>query len=153
MNEWIEVAALSAFDKSDRKTIKNAVVFKTEDGFHACENRCPHMGYPMNKGTIRDGILTCAWHNWQFDIDTGGCYRGACDDLQTYPVKVEDDKVWIQLFEPYEHFAMQANRLIEGMRASDAYLQAKAVSMMFKTGGKVADVAAVPMDQAFRHRE
>jgi nitrite reductase/ring-hydroxylating ferredoxin subunit len=153
MDGWVDVGSVEDFKDTDRKTVKDAVIFKTEDGFYACENRCPHMGYPMNKGTVRDGVVSCAWHNWQFDMKSGGCYRGACDDLQTYEVKVEDGRVLLALEEPYEHFAMHASRLVEGMRASDVFLQAKAISLMQKCGGESEDVAMVAIEQAYRHSQ
>ena len=81
MEGWIAAGSLTDFENSDRKTVAGAVIFYDGKDFTACENRCPHMGYPMNKGTVRDGVVTCAWHNWQFDMKSGGCYRGSCDDL------------------------------------------------------------------------
>ncbi|MEM9492884.1 MAG: Rieske (2Fe-2S) protein, partial [Myxococcota bacterium] len=32
----------------------------------AIDNRCPHEGYPLSTGALKDGIVTCAWHNWKF---------------------------------------------------------------------------------------
>ena len=153
MDKWIEAGLVSDFENKDRKTISGAVVFYDGKEFTACENRCPHMGYPMNKGTVRDGVVTCAWHNWQFDMQSGGCYRGACDDLQVYPVKIENDKVYISIAPPYEHFAMQAARLVEGMMTSDRFLQAKAIALMLKCEGTVEDVVMVALEQAFRHSQ
>ena len=153
MSNWIEAGSVSDFKETDRKTVKNAVIFYSDGNYYACENRCPHMGYPMNKGTVRDGVVSCAWHNWQFDMESGGCYRGACDDLQTYATKVEDGKVYFQLEEPYDHFAMHAARLVEGMRASDEFLQAKAISLMEKSGGASEDVVMVAVEQAYRHSQ
>ena len=153
MEEWIEAGLVSEFAGKDRKTISGAVIFYDGQNFTACENRCPHMGYPMNKGTVRDGVVTCAWHNWQFDMKSGGCYRGACDDLQVYPVKVEDGKVFVQIVPPYEHFAMQAGRLVEGMMTSDRFLQAKAIALMLKCQGTVEDVVMVALEQAYRHSQ
>jgi len=153
MSKWIEVSSVEDFENKDRKTVAGAVVFYDGQEFTACENRCPHMGYPMNKGTVRDGVVTCAWHNWQFDMQSGGCYRGACDDLQVYPVKVENGKVFVEIAEPYEHFAMQAGRLVEGMMTSDRFLQAKAIALMLKCGGAVEDVVMVAIEQAYRHSQ
>lgn len=153
MEQWIEAGLISEFEEKDRKTISGAVIFFDGKEFTACENRCPHMGYPMNKGTVRDGVVTCAWHNWQFDMQSGGCYRGACDDLQVYPVKVEDGRVLVQITKPYEHFAMQAARLVEGMMSSDRFLQAKAIALMLKCEGTVEDAVMVALEQAFRHSQ
>ena len=35
---------------------------------HAVDNRCPHMGFPLHRGTVSDGILTCHWHHARFDL-------------------------------------------------------------------------------------
>ena len=29
----------------------------------ALDNRCPHMGFPLDRGSVEDGILTCHWHH------------------------------------------------------------------------------------------
>src|SRR2546429_7654636 len=47
-------------------------LFVDGDDVHACDNRCPHMGFPLHRGTIKDGILTCHWHHARFDLCSGG---------------------------------------------------------------------------------
>ncbi|MBV9878282.1 MAG: Rieske 2Fe-2S domain-containing protein, partial [Verrucomicrobia bacterium] len=37
----------------------------------ALDNRCPHMGFPLSKGTLGSGVLTCHWHHAQFDLQSG----------------------------------------------------------------------------------
>ena len=32
-------------------------VFAHEGGFSAVDNRCPHMGFPLSRGTVRDSLL------------------------------------------------------------------------------------------------
>src|SRR5262249_571716 len=34
----------------------------------ALDNLCPHMGFPLEGGSVEDGILTCPWHRPRFDI-------------------------------------------------------------------------------------
>ena len=43
-------------------------VFYHQDRLYAIDNRCPHMGFPLHRGTIQDGILTCHWHHARFDL-------------------------------------------------------------------------------------
>lgn len=38
---------------------------------YAIDNRCLHMGFPLDSGTMQDGILTCLWHHARFDLSTG----------------------------------------------------------------------------------
>src|SRR5580692_3996554 len=40
------------------------------------EDRCPHEGYPLSEGTVKNGVLTCKWHNWKFEVATGACRFG-----------------------------------------------------------------------------
>jgi nitrite reductase/ring-hydroxylating ferredoxin subunit len=37
----------------------------------ALDNRCPHMGFPLDRGSIEDGILTCHWHHARFALASG----------------------------------------------------------------------------------
>src|SRR5215218_4327005 len=67
-------------------------VFATDDGVYAVDNRCPHMGFPLHKGSVCDGILTCHWHHARFDLESGGTFDPFADDLQTYEV-IESDGI------------------------------------------------------------
>ncbi|MGH8432059.1 MAG: Rieske (2Fe-2S) protein [Solimonas sp.] len=37
----------------------------------AVHNRCPHMGLPMTRGKVVDGVIRCPWHGSRFDACTG----------------------------------------------------------------------------------
>src|ERR687891_2482705 len=55
----------------DRQTL---CLFAEGDGVYAVDNRCPHMGFPLHRGSVADGILTCHWHHARFDLCTGGTF-------------------------------------------------------------------------------
>jgi nitrite reductase/ring-hydroxylating ferredoxin subunit len=38
---------------------------------HALENKCPHLGMPLAKGKICDGVVTCPWHGASYNLSTG----------------------------------------------------------------------------------
>jgi len=38
---------------------------------HAIENKCPHLGLSMARGSLMDGVLRCPWHGSRFDVCTG----------------------------------------------------------------------------------
>src|ERR1700683_518579 len=38
---------------------------------YALEDRCPHMGFPLHRGTCEAGLLTCHWHHARFDLESG----------------------------------------------------------------------------------
>jgi nitrite reductase (NADH) small subunit len=77
----------------------NAVAVCNVGGtLHALDGICPHAGGPLGYGTLNGPILTCPFHAWQFDCRTGT--MAADEDLQlltTYPVKVEDGEILVDL--------------------------------------------------------
>jgi nitrite reductase/ring-hydroxylating ferredoxin subunit len=61
----------------------------------ALDNRCPHMGFPLSKGTLKDGVLTCHWHHAQFDLRSGCTFDLWADDAPSYQVKIVGDEIWV----------------------------------------------------------
>jgi len=79
---------------------KQVALFAAGDAVFACNNRCPHEGYPLREGTLDEAcVLTCNWHGWKFDLSTGdNLLQG--DRLRTYPTKIVDGAVWIDVSDP-----------------------------------------------------
>lgn len=71
------------------------VLFKLNGQIYAIENRCPHMGGPLGEGAIEDGIITCPWHGWQFDIPTGCCENMPGEDARRIPIIVEGNNIYL----------------------------------------------------------
>ena len=54
------------------------VMVVDHDGrFYAIEDRCPHLGFPLPRGTIECGMVTCHWHHARFDLASGSTLGGA----------------------------------------------------------------------------
>ena len=65
---------------------------------YAYRDKCPHAGTPLSQGLLEDGVLTCSAHLWQFDIVNCGIGVNPKNcRLTSYPVKVEDGKVLVQI--------------------------------------------------------
>jgi nitrite reductase/ring-hydroxylating ferredoxin subunit len=80
------------------------IALANQDGtFHALDNGCSHAGGPLGDNRLRSGcLLECPWHNSVFDVRTGEVVRGPARKAQrTYPVKVQDDTVYIGLDQPH----------------------------------------------------
>jgi nitrite reductase/ring-hydroxylating ferredoxin subunit len=60
-------------------------------------NACTHLGSPLEKGKVENGIITCPAHGFQYKLETGKCLTVPDVSLQSYPVKVKDDKVFVKL--------------------------------------------------------
>src|SRR4051812_47300899 len=62
-------------------------ITRTEDGFGALDNRCPHQGGPLGDGQLEDGYLICPWHAYQYDPTTGTPPPGFRDAAVPYPLR------------------------------------------------------------------
>ena len=72
------------------------VLFSYNSKFYALDNRCPHMGFPLSQGTVKDGILTCHWHHARFDLHNGGTFDQWAGDVESYPVQIRNNsEIWI----------------------------------------------------------
>ena len=78
---------------------KRIALFRTAAGVYAADNRCPHQGYALKDGDIRGDVLTCAWHNWKFQLSDGKCVFGG-ENIRTYPVSVRDGWVYVDTTDP-----------------------------------------------------
>ena len=101
---WEHLGALESYAPGSLATVKRQhhqlVVIRTATGdIFALDNRCPHEGYPLAQGDLKDCSLTCAWHNWKFDVRDGSCVLGG-EDVRSYPVRIRDGVVEADLTDP-----------------------------------------------------
>lgn len=103
------------------------VLFRHQDQVRAVDNRCPHMGFPLDRGTVRDGIITCHWHHARFDLATGGTFDLFADDVPAFPVEIRDDAVWVDLTPQRDPEAYYVRRLNDGLEHELPLVIAKTV--------------------------
>ncbi|MCP5151472.1 MAG: Rieske (2Fe-2S) protein [Chromatiales bacterium] len=102
--QWTRVAMAADLDPAGKLVVRpggrQIAVLRTARGLRACDNRCPHEGYPLSEGTLDEScVLTCNWHNWKFRLDDGSNLYGG-DRLRVYPVEVRDGEIWLDLADP-----------------------------------------------------
>ena len=110
-------------------------VFYHEGEVHAVDNRCPHMGFPLNRGSVKDGILTCHWHHARFDLASGGTFNPFADDVRGFPVNIVEGEVWIDPESPpREESQHWQRRLTDGLEHNLRLVIAKAVLGLYAAG-------------------
>ena len=103
-------------------------VFAKDDTFAAVDNRCPHMGFPLDRGTVKNGILTCHWHHARFDLASGGTFDPFADDVRSFPVAIIDNNVYVDPNPPEQDPVERwSKRLNEGMEDNIRLVIAKSV--------------------------
>ncbi|WP_299674658.1 thiamine pyrophosphate-binding protein [uncultured Tenacibaculum sp.] len=83
--------------------------------FSALDNRCPHQGGPLGEGSIENGMLRCPWHGWDFDPCTGNSPGGHDDGIETFPIKEEDNAIFVGLEEEAPHTTTISDVMVETM--------------------------------------
>jgi toluene monooxygenase system ferredoxin subunit len=63
----------------------------------AIQAACPHQGQPLVEGELCANVLTCRAHRWEFDVATGTSVNPEGEELRVFPVKVENDEVWVDV--------------------------------------------------------
>lgn len=96
---YIKVGTLGAVKARPRAVQAESgspiVVFFHNGEVYAVTNRCPHVGYPLESGTVRNGVLTCIWHQARFELATGNSLDPLIEDLDSFAVSVVDGEVWV----------------------------------------------------------
>jgi nitrite reductase/ring-hydroxylating ferredoxin subunit len=130
-------------------------VFAHEGRFFAVDNRCPHMGFPLSRGTVRDGLLTCHWHHARFDLEGGGTLDPFADNVRSFRVEVEGDSVFIVLDDSQadaERTARWLARLDEGLEHQLDLVLAKANVALLGAGTPAADIVRTVGRYGLRYR-
>lgn len=65
----------------------------------AYDGLCPHASFPLADGDVKDGVLTCAAHSWEFDLTTGAGVNPDNCRLHSHSVRREGDRIVISLNE------------------------------------------------------
>ena len=115
-------------------------LFADGDEVHAVDNRCPHMGFPLHRGTVCDGILTCHWHHARFDLRTGGTFDQFADELRRFPVDVDGDAVLVDLSPRDDAVGHQRKRLRDGLERDIPLVLAKATIALLDADSSGVDV-------------
>jgi toluene monooxygenase system ferredoxin subunit len=67
---------------------------------YAYEDRCKHLGSPLSPGKMDGKMVTCNSHHWQYDLETGQGINPANVCLRSFPVKLEDNDILVDIDAP-----------------------------------------------------
>ena len=91
----VELDDLIRFDHGSQTFV---IIRSEDDTFHAMDGICSHEKVHLCDGLVMEGTVECPKHNATFDYRTGEAKRApACVNLKTFPVRVQDGQVWIEI--------------------------------------------------------
>ncbi|MEH2047586.1 NifU family protein [Nostoc sp.] len=98
---WIKVATIKQVPEFSVLAVQlagNSLILHRQGIIVKCyRNACTHLGSALDKGKVENGIITCPSHGFQYKLETGECLTAPDVSLQSYPVKIKDDKVFVKL--------------------------------------------------------
>ena len=75
---------------------ERVAVFKYDNKVSAISNVCQHQNGPLGEGEIgEDGCITCPWHGFQYDPETGASPPPFTEKVPTFNVKIVDGMVYV----------------------------------------------------------
>lgn len=123
------------------KARQGVLVVHSADGrLFAMENACPHQGYPLSQGTVAGCIVTCPWHNFKFDAQTGACVMGE-EAARTHELRVNEGVIEVRRDLSIDTAAVWAS-LIEGMRRVQMSRVARDVCRLLAAGVPATELLA-----------
>jgi len=104
MSNWIDIAALDDIPRLGSRVVStdtvDIAVFRTaSDAVFALKDECPHRQGPLSQGIVHDTTVTCPLHNWKIDLASGEAKGPDEGCTRTYPIKVENGRIYLGLNE------------------------------------------------------
>jgi nitrite reductase/ring-hydroxylating ferredoxin subunit len=113
---------------------------------YAVDDRCPHMGFPLHRGTVEHGLLTCHWHHARFDLASGGTLDPFADDVRAYPVEIADGDVVVVVENAPDRTEHHLRRLHDGLEQGLTLVAAKAVLALVESGLPTGEIVKVGVE-------
>jgi nitrite reductase/ring-hydroxylating ferredoxin subunit len=146
-SDFIRVGSLEELKTKGRLVVhgRHRPILLIHEGGHvlALDNRCPHMGFPLDRGSVEDGILTCHWHHARFELASGCTFDLWADDVPTCPVEIRaGGEIWVRpvfgYADPAGHWRQQ---LADGLAHNLSLVIAKSVHGQLAAGQPPSCVA------------
>lgn len=98
---WLPACSLSAVPEGGVVALDVAgealLLSRLRERVVCYRNACAHLGMPLDLAEVRDGILTCPHHGFQYALESGECLTVPEVQLQTHAVRVRSDRVEVKL--------------------------------------------------------
>jgi nitrite reductase (NADH) small subunit len=76
---------------------KTVAVANVAGKLFAINNVCLHRGGPLGQGELKQQIVTCPWHGWQYDVTNGKLITNPAVGVETYPVEVRGEDIFVDI--------------------------------------------------------
>jgi 3-phenylpropionate/trans-cinnamate dioxygenase ferredoxin subunit len=97
----VPAGAMKSFTLGENEVL----VLNVNGKYYAMNNKCPHMGGDLSKGTLQGIVLTCPRHSSRFDVTNGNALSGPkfgpiklkVSDARVYPAQVDGTAIMVDV--------------------------------------------------------
>lgn len=100
----LDVSSETKFMKKINVSGKKIIIVKSDGKLYATDTRCPHAGADLSQGWCSHGNVVCPYHRHEFNLETGRGKEGQGNYINTYPVEVREDGVYVGFSAPWWKF-------------------------------------------------
>ena len=101
MPGFVKMATLDELPPGTAREVEHEgriyALFNVAGVISAIDGVCPHQGGPLAEGKLDGTTVTCPWHGWRFDVQTGRTPLGPKIKQPVYEVKVEGRDVLVRV--------------------------------------------------------
>ncbi len=137
--QFVSALSFQELKETGCKTVQlnghTIVIWYVNKMIYALDNRCPHMGFPLDKGSVKDGLLTCHWHHARFDLESGGTFDQWADDVRAFPTELREGYIWVDLARYQDPKIQQRERLHVSLERNISLVNGKAAITLLDDGG------------------
>ncbi len=98
---WLRAAAFDELPDGGVKLAtvggRSVLLSRVGDKPVCYENACAHLGMPLDMGEVRDGVLVCPHHRFEYLLESGECLTAAEVQLHAHAVRIVDGQVEVKL--------------------------------------------------------
>jgi len=98
-NEFVDACAIADIPENRARIVclagERVAIFKYDGKISAVSNVCQHQNGPLGEGKIVFGCITCPWHGYQYQPDTGASPPPFVEKVPTFNVRIENGRVLV----------------------------------------------------------
>ena len=98
-DDYVDACAVADIPENRARIVclsgERVAIFKYDGKISAVSNVCQHQNGPLGEGKIVFGCITCPWHGYQYQPDTGASPPPFVEKVPTFNVRVKNGRVFV----------------------------------------------------------
>jgi nitrite reductase/ring-hydroxylating ferredoxin subunit/DMSO/TMAO reductase YedYZ heme-binding membrane subunit len=98
-NGFVDVCGVDEIEECRARIVtisgERIAIFRYDGKVSVVSNACQHQNGPLGEGRIIDGCITCPWHGYQYEPETGASPPPFTEKIPTFRVEIRGGRVLV----------------------------------------------------------